>query len=132
MIYLLRLHVRHGNEEMVIEIGTLQVLGGDIPPRALGLVIEWAFQHKDELLNNWELAKANQAPKKNRAIEIKEDEEMIKDVISAHYKGEYKIEVTFEDGATGVVDFSNTRLDEFTGYSFGEQVTSAELVNSAA
>ena len=132
MIYLLRLHVRHGNEEMVIEIGTLQVLGGDIPPRALGLVIEWAFQHKDELLNNWELAKANQAPKKNRAIEIKEDEEMIKDVISAHYKGEYIIEVTFEDGATGVVDFSNTRLDEFTGYSFGEQVTSAELVNSAA
>ena len=31
---------------------------------------------------------------------------MLKDVISANYKGEYKIEVTFEDGATGVVDFS--------------------------
>jgi len=35
---------------------------------------------------------------------------MIKDVISAHYKGEYKIEVTFEDGATGIVDFSKYLL----------------------
>ena len=32
---------------------------------------------------------------------------MIKDVISASYKGEYSIEVTFEDGAIGIVDFSN-------------------------
>ena len=31
---------------------------------------------------------------------------MLTDVISANYKGGYKIEVTFEDGATGVVDFS--------------------------
>jgi hypothetical protein len=31
---------------------------------------------------------------------------MLNDVISAKYKGGYKIEVTFEDGATGVIDFS--------------------------
>jgi hypothetical protein len=31
---------------------------------------------------------------------------VLNDVISAKYKGGYKIEVTFEDGATGVVDFS--------------------------
>jgi hypothetical protein len=31
---------------------------------------------------------------------------MLKDVISAKYKGGYKIEVTFEDGAIGIVDFS--------------------------
>jgi hypothetical protein len=30
---------------------------------------------------------------------------MLKDVISATYRGEYKIEVTFEDGVTGIVDF---------------------------
>ena len=35
---------------------------------------------------------------------------MTKDVISAQYKGEYKIEVTFEDGATGIVDFSKYLL----------------------
>ncbi len=31
---------------------------------------------------------------------------MLKDVVSAIYKGEYNIELTFEDGATGTVDFS--------------------------
>ncbi len=31
---------------------------------------------------------------------------MLKDVVSANYKGGYKIELTFEDGATGVMDFS--------------------------
>ncbi|PIP40641.1 MAG: hypothetical protein COX19_05305 [Desulfobacterales bacterium CG23_combo_of_CG06-09_8_20_14_all_51_8] len=31
---------------------------------------------------------------------------MLRDVISANYKGGYKIEVTFEDGASGIVDFS--------------------------
>lgn len=31
---------------------------------------------------------------------------MTKDVVSAIYKGGYRIEVTFEDGAKGIVDFS--------------------------
>ena len=31
---------------------------------------------------------------------------MLKDIISANYRGGYKIEMIFEDGATGVVDFS--------------------------
>jgi len=31
---------------------------------------------------------------------------MLKDVISANYRGSYKIELTFEDGVTGVADFS--------------------------
>ena len=31
---------------------------------------------------------------------------MLKDVVAAVYKGGYKIEATFEDGVTGIVDFS--------------------------
>ena len=31
---------------------------------------------------------------------------MLRDVVSAKYKGEYKIELIFEDGVTGIVDFS--------------------------
>jgi len=31
---------------------------------------------------------------------------MLKDVIATNYQGEYKIELTFEDGASGIVDFS--------------------------
>ena len=56
-------HARYGGEKIVIEIESFRVLEGRIPPRALGLVIEWASQHKDELSANWELAKNNQNPK---------------------------------------------------------------------
>ena len=57
-------HAHYGGEKIAIEIDSFRVLEGWIPPRALGLVIEWASQHKNELLNNWELAKNNQIPKK--------------------------------------------------------------------
>ena len=57
-------HARYGGEKVAIEIESLRVLEGNLPPRALGLIIEWASQHNYELLNNWELAKNNQAPKK--------------------------------------------------------------------
>jgi hypothetical protein len=33
---------------------------GYLPPKALGLVMEWADIHKDELLKDWELAKAKE------------------------------------------------------------------------
>ena len=52
-------HARYGKSKVTIEINTLRVLEGDFPPRALGLVIEWAFQHRAELLQDWELAKNN-------------------------------------------------------------------------
>jgi hypothetical protein len=57
-------HARYGKEKLAIEIHSLWILEGHIPPRALGIVIEWASQHKYELLSNWELAKSNQPPKK--------------------------------------------------------------------
>jgi hypothetical protein len=53
-------HARYGKEKIAIEINSLRILEGKFPPRALGLVIEWASQHKDELLHVWELAKNKQ------------------------------------------------------------------------
>jgi hypothetical protein len=50
-------HARYGNDHAVIKIKDLTVLEGYLQPRALGLVMEWAAIHKDELLNDWELAK---------------------------------------------------------------------------
>ena len=57
-------HARYAGEKVAIEIETLRVLDGEISPRALGLVIEWAILHKQELMKDWELAKANQPPLK--------------------------------------------------------------------
>ena len=57
-------HARYGDESVVVSIATLSILEGRMSPRALGLVIEWAAQHKEELIEDWDLAKKNQTPKK--------------------------------------------------------------------
>jgi phosphomannomutase len=49
-------HARYGEYKMEVAIETLSVLAGKFPPRALGLVTEWAVQHREELLEDWELA----------------------------------------------------------------------------
>jgi len=49
-------HARYGNDWAIIDIRNLSVLEGRIPARALGLVIEWASQHRQELEKNWESA----------------------------------------------------------------------------
>jgi hypothetical protein len=40
-----------------------------LPPRALGLVMEWAAFHKDELFRNWERAQARQSLEKIAPLE---------------------------------------------------------------
>lgn len=45
-------HARYGDEKVATEIETLRILEGNLSPRALGLVIEWAAQHQDKLLKN--------------------------------------------------------------------------------
>jgi hypothetical protein len=46
-------HVEHGEREALIGISTLGVIGGRLPPHVLGMVVEWATMHQDELLANW-------------------------------------------------------------------------------
>jgi hypothetical protein len=53
-------HAEYGEHRAVIEIRTLVVIGGQLPPRALGLVVEWASQHQTELLELWERAQNHQ------------------------------------------------------------------------
>lgn len=57
-------HARYGGEHAAIEIESLRVLEGGLPPRALGLVVEWAWEHRGELLANWEAARSNLPPAK--------------------------------------------------------------------
>lgn len=49
-------HAKYGGHEAQIEILTGQMLNGDLPRRALGLVREWVEIHRDELLLDWERA----------------------------------------------------------------------------
>jgi len=49
-------HARYGGERATVAIHDLVVTEGRLPPRVLGLVIEWAAQHRDELLVDWSRA----------------------------------------------------------------------------
>ncbi len=56
-------HVSYGEFEALLEVNTLAVYRGELPRRALALVLEWAALHRKELQQDWQLAKAGQVPK---------------------------------------------------------------------
>jgi hypothetical protein len=57
-------HAAYGDYEAIIEIRTLEVIRGQLPRRALVLVLEWAQDHRAELLEDWDLCARKQPPKK--------------------------------------------------------------------
>jgi len=50
-------HVEYNDNEALISISDLTVMKGDLPPRVIGLVMEWARLHQPELLENWNMVK---------------------------------------------------------------------------
>jgi hypothetical protein len=53
-------HVYYGEHAAKIEITSLRLIAGSLPRRALSMVLEWATDHRDELMANWRLAEAHQ------------------------------------------------------------------------
>ena len=49
-------HVQYGEHKAKVAIESLAVLRGYLPGRALGLVVEWASFHREELLSRWHAA----------------------------------------------------------------------------
>ena len=52
-------HAYYGDYSAAIEIETFRVLKGHLPQRVLGLVLEWASLHREELLEDWSLAQSH-------------------------------------------------------------------------
>ena len=44
--------------------GPLKPVEGGLPCRAMALTLEWAQEHRDELMEDWDLCNRNQSPKK--------------------------------------------------------------------
>jgi len=47
-------HAHYNEHEALIAIESLGIVQGALPPKALSLVVEWASQHREELLANWQ------------------------------------------------------------------------------
>lgn len=48
------IHAIYGDNVALIDIKTLNILEGYLPPKALSLVIEWMTTHQNELVEIWE------------------------------------------------------------------------------
>jgi hypothetical protein len=46
-------HAVYNEHKASIEIETLGIIEGKLPSRVFSLVVEWAQDHKQELLDNW-------------------------------------------------------------------------------
>lgn len=62
-------HARYGKFMASIAISNAAVLKGNLPPRVLGFVLEWAVLHRDELLANWDRVRAGGAAERIAPLE---------------------------------------------------------------
>jgi hypothetical protein len=50
-------HVRYNKQKAIVGIDSLEILEGELSRRVFAFIVEWATQHQQELLENWELAR---------------------------------------------------------------------------
>ena len=62
-------HALYAEHEALIDIRTLEIIKGSLPKRALALVLEWAVQHRVELMEDWKLCQQKQLPKNIAPLE---------------------------------------------------------------
>ncbi len=56
-------HAEYAEFKATVDIQQLRVLEGQLPRRALELVLDWAELYQEELLDDWRLCRAKQSPK---------------------------------------------------------------------
>lgn len=55
-------HAIYGGDEAVYEIKTLRLYAGNLPRRAHNLVLEWADEHREELMECWNVSQTGGTP----------------------------------------------------------------------
>jgi hypothetical protein len=49
-------HAKYSGQTGVFSITDLKMIEGHVPKRVVALVLEWAFEHRAELMENWNRA----------------------------------------------------------------------------
>jgi 3-methyladenine DNA glycosylase Mpg len=55
-------HARYQGGDASFLIETSQILAGNLPPKVVKLIQEWAIKHKVELVDNWQKVLKNELP----------------------------------------------------------------------
>jgi Domain of unknown function (DUF4160) len=57
-------HALYAEHEAIVDIRTLEAIEGSLPRRAMAFTLEWAQEHRAELMEDWDLCSRNQLLKK--------------------------------------------------------------------
>ncbi len=49
-------HSKYGSQRAAFSINDLRMIEGKLPQRVVSIVLEWAFLHREELMENWHRA----------------------------------------------------------------------------
>jgi len=55
-------HAHYGSTWARVRLAPIELLNGNLPPRALRLVLEWATLHESELVESWRLVRLKEPP----------------------------------------------------------------------
>ena len=90
----------------ILDLRDFSVIRGSLPRRAMALVLEWSADHRDELMEEWNLLQPARNSESDRAAEV---EPAIRATVpwrvaSVTALPDNRLRVTFVDGTTGEVD----------------------------
>ncbi|MFH1855713.1 MAG: DUF4160 domain-containing protein [Candidatus Omnitrophota bacterium] len=57
-------HAKYGEQRAAFSIDELKIIEGNLPKRIVSLVLEWAFEHRCELLEDWNFSQRHEELKK--------------------------------------------------------------------
>ncbi len=55
-------HALYAEHEALVDLRDLSVIRGSLPRRAMALVLEWAGEHREELIEDWNLCSQLRPP----------------------------------------------------------------------
>ena len=61
-------HALYNGDRGIFQISPPKYASGSLPPRIVGLVMEWVSMHENELLDNWQVLKENGKCKKIKPL----------------------------------------------------------------
>lgn len=57
-------HAYYNDFNAEINIETFEIIAGNLPKKVYNLVVEWALEHRDELMYDWQLMRDDKEPKR--------------------------------------------------------------------
>lgn len=61
-------HAKYSGKRAAFSINDLKIIEGGLPKRIVSLVLEWAFDHREELLEDWKLARKHEELRKIKPL----------------------------------------------------------------